>query len=87
MYFRDTKLGQEEITADIPNTGEEALMNLDDAGIVRIGAEVSPDDILVGKITPKGETQLSSRRKAIESYLRRESWRCERYILKSSTWC
>ena len=56
---RDTKLGKEEITRDIPNVGEEALKDLDEAGIVRIGAEVRPDDILVGKITPKGETQLS----------------------------
>ena len=50
---------QEEITRDIPNVGEEALKDLDESGIVRIGAEVKPDDILVGKITPKGETQLS----------------------------
>jgi DNA-directed RNA polymerase subunit beta len=56
---RDTKLGREEITRDIPNVGEEALKDLDESGIVRIGAEVKPDDILVGKITPKGETQLS----------------------------
>jgi DNA-directed RNA polymerase subunit beta len=56
---RDTKLGKEEITRDIPNVGEEALKDLDESGIVRIGAEVKPDDILVGKITPKGETQLS----------------------------
>ncbi|MCP4003168.1 MAG: DNA-directed RNA polymerase subunit beta, partial [bacterium] len=56
---RDTKLGREEITRDIPNVGEEALKDLDESGIVRIGAEVGPDDILVGKITPKGETQLS----------------------------
>ncbi|MBI5300178.1 MAG: DNA-directed RNA polymerase subunit beta [Deltaproteobacteria bacterium] len=56
---RDTKLGKEDITRDIPNVGEEALKNLDEGGIVRIGAEVKPDDILVGKITPKGETQLS----------------------------
>ncbi len=56
---RDTKLGKEEITRDIPNVGEEALKDLDEAGIVRIGAEIRPDDILVGKITPKGETQLS----------------------------
>jgi DNA-directed RNA polymerase subunit beta len=56
---RDTKLGREEITRDIPNVGEEALRDLDESGIVRIGAEVKPDDILVGKITPKGETQLS----------------------------
>ncbi|MDX1560293.1 MAG: DNA-directed RNA polymerase subunit beta, partial [Marinobacter sp.] len=56
---RDTKLGKEEITRDIPNVGEEALKDLDESGIVRIGAEVHPGDILVGKITPKGETQLS----------------------------
>lgn len=56
---RDTKLGKEEITRDIPNVGEEALKNLDASGIVRIGAEVKTGDILVGKITPKGETQLS----------------------------
>ena len=56
---RDTKLGKEDITRDIPNVGEEALKDLDEAGIVRIGAEVSQDDVLVGKITPKGETQLS----------------------------
>ncbi len=56
---RDTKLGREEITRDIPNIGEDALRDLDESGIVRIGAEVSSDDILVGKLTPKGETQLS----------------------------
>jgi DNA-directed RNA polymerase subunit beta len=56
---RDTKLGKEDITRDIPNVGEEALKDLDESGIVRIGAEVKSDDILCGKITPKGETQLS----------------------------
>ena len=56
---RDTKLGKEEITRDIPNVGDEALADLDEAGIVRIGAEVGPGEVLVGKITPKGETQLS----------------------------
>ncbi len=56
---RDTKLGPEEITRDIPNIGEEALRNLDSEGIIRIGAEVHPGDILVGKITPKGETELA----------------------------
>ena len=59
VVARDTKLGKEEITRDIPNVGDEALKDLDEAGIVRIGAEVRADDILVGKITPKGETQLS----------------------------
>ena len=64
---RDTKLGQEEITADIPNVGEEALRNLDDAGIIRIGAEVRPNDLLVGKITPKGETQLTPEEKLLRA--------------------
>ena len=64
---RDTKLGKEEITRDIPNVGEEALANLDDSGIVRIGAEVKPGHILVGKITPKGETQLSPEEKLLRA--------------------
>ena len=64
---RDTKLGQEEITGDIPNVGEEALKNLDDAGIIRIGAEVRPNDLLVGKITPKGETQLTPEEKLLRA--------------------
>ncbi len=64
---RDTKLGKEEITRDIPNVGEEALRNLDDSGIVRIGAYVKPSDILVGKITPKGETQLSPEEKLLRA--------------------
>ena len=56
---RDTKLGEEEITRDIPNVAEEVLMDLDEMGIVRIGAEVTPGDYLVGKVTPKGETELT----------------------------
>jgi DNA-directed RNA polymerase subunit beta len=64
---RDTKLGREEITRDIPNVGEEALMDLDESGIIRIGAEVKPGDILVGKITPKGETQLSPEEKLLRA--------------------
>jgi DNA-directed RNA polymerase subunit beta len=64
---RDTKLGKEEITKDIPNVGEEALKALDDAGVVRIGAEVKPQDILVGKITPKGESQLSPEEKLLRA--------------------
>src|SRR5215472_1722129 len=64
---RDTKLGKEEVTRDIPNVGEEALKDLDDSGIVRIGAEVKPGDILVGKITPKGETQLSPEEKLLRA--------------------
>ncbi len=64
---RDTKLGPEDITRDIPNVGEEALANLDESGIIRIGAEVRPGDILVGKITPKGETQLSPEEKLLRA--------------------
>src|SRR5690606_29742561 len=56
---RDTKLGPEEITRDIPNASEEALADLDERGIVRIGAEVRAGDVLVGKVTPKGETELT----------------------------
>ena len=56
---RDTKLGSEEITRDIPNVSEDMLKNLDDQGVIRVGAEVRPDDILVGKVTPKGETELT----------------------------
>src|SRR5699024_1924513 len=57
---RDTKLGPEEITRDIPNVGEDALKNLDEDGIIRVGAEVTDGDILVGKVTPKGVTELSA---------------------------
>ena len=64
---RDTKLGKEEITRDIPNVGEEALKNLDESGIIRIGALVKPGDILVGKITPKSETQLSPEEKLLRA--------------------
>ncbi len=64
---RDTKQGKEEITRDIPNIGEEALKDLDDSGIIRLGANIKPDDILVGKITPKGETQLSPEEKLLKA--------------------
>jgi len=64
---RDTKLGPEEITRDIPNVGEENLRNLDEEGIIRVGAEISPGDILVGKITPKGETELSAEEKLLRA--------------------
>ncbi|MDQ7026331.1 MAG: DNA-directed RNA polymerase subunit beta [Anaerolineae bacterium] len=64
---RDTKLGPEEITYDIPNVGEEALKDLDEFGIIRIGAEVGPNDILVGKITPKGEKELSPEEKLLRA--------------------
>jgi DNA-directed RNA polymerase subunit beta len=64
---RDTKLGKEEITRDIPNVGEEGLRNLDDSGIVRIGAEVRAGDMLVGKVTPKGESMLSPEEKLLRA--------------------
>ncbi len=64
---RDTKLGPEEITRDIPNVGDEVLKDLDESGIIRIGAEVGPGDILVGKITPKGESQLSPEEKLLRA--------------------
>ena len=67
VVARDTKLGKEEITRDIPNVGDEALKDLDDSGIIRLGAEVNPGDILVGKITPKGETQLSPEEKLLRA--------------------
>ncbi len=67
VMARDTKLGKEEITRDIPNVGEEALSNLDESGIIRLGAEVRPGDILVGKITPKGETQLTPEEKLLRA--------------------
>jgi DNA-directed RNA polymerase subunit beta len=67
VMARDTKLGPEEITRDIPNVGEEALKNLDEAGIVYIGAEVHPGDILVGKITPKGESPMTPEEKLLRA--------------------
>ena len=67
---RDTKLGKEDITRDIPNVGEEALRDLDESGIIRIGAEVKPGNILVGKVTPKGETQLTPEEKLLRRHLR-----------------
>jgi DNA-directed RNA polymerase subunit beta len=67
VMARDTKLGPEDITRDIPNVGEEALRNLDEAGIVYIGAEVHPGDILVGKITPKGESPMTPERKLLRA--------------------
>ncbi|MCD4812162.1 DNA-directed RNA polymerase subunit beta [bacterium] len=67
LEARDTKLGKEEITRDIPNVGEDALKDLDESGIVRVGAEVGPGDILVGKVTPKGETELSPEEKLLRA--------------------
>jgi len=67
LVARDTKLGKEEITRDIPNIGEEALGNLDESGIIRIGATIQTGDILVGKVTPKGETQLTPEEKLLRA--------------------
>ncbi len=67
IVARDTKLGKEDITRDIPNAGDEALKNLDESGIIRLGAEVDAGDVLVGKITPKGETQLSPEEKLLRA--------------------
>jgi DNA-directed RNA polymerase subunit beta len=73
---RDTKLGPEEITRDIPNVGDEALTDLDESGIIRIGAEVKPGNILVGKITPKGETQLSPEEKLLRAIFGEKAGKC-----------
>jgi DNA-directed RNA polymerase subunit beta len=67
VVARDTKLGKEEITRDIPNVGEDGLKNLDESGVIRLGAEVKSGDILAGKITPKGETQLSPEEKLLRA--------------------
>ena len=67
VVARDTKLGQEDITRDIPNVGDESLVNLDEAGIVHIGAKVSPGDILVGKVTPKGESPMTPEEKLLRA--------------------
>ena len=64
---RDTKLGPEEITRDIPNVGEDALKDLDERGIIRVGAEVTSGDILVGKVTPKGETDLTAEERLLRA--------------------
>ena len=67
VMARDTKLGPEEITRDIPNVGEDALRNLDEAGIVYVGAEVQPGDILIGKVTPKGESPMTPEEKLLRA--------------------
>ena len=78
---RDTKqLGAEEITRDIPNVGEEALKDLDERGIIRIGAEVHSGDILVGKVTPKGETELTAEERLLRAIFRRKGARGSRHL-------
>jgi DNA-directed RNA polymerase subunit beta len=76
LEVRDTKRGQEELTPDIPNVSEEATKNLDENGMIRVGAEIREGDILIGKITPKGETDPSPEEKLL---------RCERCFLESFT--
>ena len=83
---RDTKLGPEEITRDIPNIGEDSLKDLDDRGIVRIGAEVRPGDILVGKVTPKGETELTSEEKLLRAIFGEKAREVRDTSFKSTTW-
>jgi hypothetical protein len=88
---RDTKLGPEEITRDIPNVGEDALRNLDEEGIIYVGAEVGPGDILVGKITPKGETELTPKKSCCGPSLakrraRSRTRRCGCRTVKRARW-
>ena len=78
---RDTKLGKEDVTRDIPNVGEEALRNLDESGIIRIGAEVKPGDILVGKVTPKGETQLTPEEKLLRAIFGEKAGDVQRHVI------
>ena len=80
VMARDTKLGPEDITRDIPNVGEEALRNLDEAGIVYIGAEVEPGDILVGKITPKGESPMTPEEKLLRAIFGEKASRRARHL-------
>lgn len=86
VMARDTKLGTEEITRDIPNVGEEALKHLDEAGIVHIGAEVGPGDILVGKVTPKGESPMTPEEKLLRAIFG-EGRRCEGYVPAYAAGC
>ncbi len=81
---RDTKLGAEEITRDIPNVSEEILKDLDERGIVRIGAEVTTGDYLVGKVTPKGETELTPEERLLARDLRREGARGARHVAEGA---
>lgn len=79
---RDTKLGPEEITRDIPNVGEEALKDIDERGIIRIGAEVRSGDILVGKVTPKGETELTAEERLLRAIFGEKQERLEIHHLE-----
>ena len=83
---RDTKLGPEEITRDIPNVGEDALKDVDERGIIRIGAEVRSGDILVGKVTPKGETELTAEERLLRAIFGEKAREVRDTSLKSSSW-
>ena len=83
---RDTKLGPEEITRDIPNVGESAIKNLDERGIIRIGAEVDSGDILVGKVTPKGETELTAEERLLRAIFGEKAREVRDTSLKGSSW-
>jgi DNA-directed RNA polymerase beta subunit len=80
VMARDTKLGAEEITRDIPNLSEQQLNRLDESGIVYIGAEVKPGDVLVGKVTPEGRDHADAGREAAARHLRREGFRREGHL-------
>jgi DNA-directed RNA polymerase subunit beta len=80
LHVRDTKRGMEEITREIPNVAEEGLLDLDERGIVRVGATVKSGDILVGKITPKGETELSPELASRSSRRRGNGHRCQDFL-------
>ena len=82
----DTKLGPEEITRDIPNVSETELANLAEDGIVMIGAEVGPNDILVGKIAPKGETELTSEERLLRAIFGEKAREVRDTSLRSSSW-
>ena len=83
INVRDTKLGPEITTYDIPNVGEEKLKDLDEDGVVRIGAEVRADDILVGKISPKGEVELTPEERLLRSIFGERGARCQRHFFKA----
>ena len=83
---RQTKLGDEEITRDIPNVGQDSLRNLDETGVIYVGADVNPNDILVGKITPKGETDLTAEERLLARDLRREGARGQGHLAARAAW-
>ena len=83
---RDTKLGPEEITRDIPNVGEDALRNLDERGIIRIGAEVKDGDLLVGKVTPKGVTELTAEERLLHAIFGEKAREVRDTSLTCTTW-